>query len=241
MDHNLDWIEGLDVLHIKSQSDSAEKTPAVLIFHGYGADAFNLGPLAEMCSPSKNWDWYFPQGLKEVHLGGGQYGRAWFDIDMNAIQRAMMSGTHRDLTNDYSNDLPQIRKQILDLVKVLQQKHSQLYIGGFSQGSMLSVELALHMEPLPAGLLVLSGNLVNQSEWSQLMPKLKGLRVFQSHGKNDPILSFEGGRKLNTLMQKSGVRLTFCDFVGEHEIPPEICHRIQKFLKSGEVAPEHKV
>ena len=69
---------------------------------------------------------------------------------------------------------------------------SKLVIGGFSQGAMLTCDAVLHTGYPFAGLVQLSGNLLAQAVWSPLMPKRRGLPVFQSYGTQDEILPHIG-------------------------------------------------
>ena len=56
--------------------------PWVVMFHGYGADAFDLASLADVIPAKKPLNYLFPQGPLEVPIGPGWTGRAWWPINM---------------------------------------------------------------------------------------------------------------------------------------------------------------
>lgn len=65
----------------------------------------------------------------------------------------------------------------------------RIVIGGFSQGAMLTTDVALHLPEPPAALLVLSGTYVAEPVWKPLVANRKGLKVLQQHGTNDQVPS----------------------------------------------------
>jgi phospholipase/carboxylesterase len=83
-------IDGLEFIHVENDP----KKPAVMLLHGYGASMDDLFPLFEYLA--KDWNWFFPNAPLEVPIGPMMSGRAWFPIDMEALNAAMMSGQHRD-------------------------------------------------------------------------------------------------------------------------------------------------
>ena len=95
----------------------------------------------------------------------------------------------------------------------------KLVLGGFSQGAMLATDVALHAERPPAALAVLSGSLITKDAWLPLMKARKGLPVLQSHGRNDPVLSFEIAEMLRREMTEAGMAVEFVAFNGGHGIP----------------------
>ena len=65
--------------------------PAVVLCHGYGAPGDDLCGLASVIDAGAGVRWLFPEA--PIDIGGG--GRAWWNIDMVAIQIALMQGKAR--------------------------------------------------------------------------------------------------------------------------------------------------
>lgn len=55
--------------------------------------------------------------------------------------------------------------------------------------------------------------------------------MFQSHGREDRILPFEGGRALAHLLEEAGLAVRFVPFDGDHEIPFEALEGFVRFLE----------
>jgi phospholipase/carboxylesterase len=161
-------------------------------------------------------------------------GRAWWHIDMIELQRAVMSHDYETLMQRVPVGLAEARAQILRLLVALQLEHQvapdKLVLGGFSQGAMLATDVVLHAAQRPAALVVLSGSLICRDEWSQHISKLSGLPVLQSHGRQDPILSYEIAEKLRDELVAAGAKLEFHAFNGGHGIPGGVTEALAKLL-----------
>jgi phospholipase/carboxylesterase len=95
---------------------------------------------------------------------------------------------------------------------------------------MLALDVALHREVAPAGLILMSGTLLAQSVWQPLMSKLAGLPVFQSHGMHDQLLPFSMAQVLRDDLQAAGARVDWCEFHGGHEIPPSALDGVTRLM-----------
>ncbi len=105
-----------------------------------------------------------------------------------------------------------------------------MILGGFSQGAMLATDVALRLEEAPAGLIIWSGTLISEPEWRKRAPARRGLGVFQSHGRQDPLLPFLRAVALRDLLIEAGLEVDFLAFDGEHTIPLEALERTADFL-----------
>ena len=84
---------------------------------------------------------------------------------------------------------------------------------------MLACDTALRTDRSFAGLIILSGGIIAKNEWLPLMPERKELPVFQSHGTNDPLLSFQTAENLRNIFMDQGFSVDWHEFRGGHEIP----------------------
>jgi len=206
--------------------------PVIVFFHGYGADAFDLAPMAGELGLRAQARWIFPQGPKTVDIGGGFSGRAWFGIDMAAHQRAAMTGEPVSYSDIRPPGATEARDKAMAFLKALGIPPGQLILGGFSQGSMLAVDLAFHLPENPLALVILSGTLADKKSLVQLAPRRKGLPFFQSHGEHDPILPFIGAEALKQELENAGWDSHWSGFPGGHEIPPRVLRDLTSFLKA---------
>ncbi len=207
--------------------------PLLVLLHGFGAPGDDLVSLHRVIDAPSGTRFLFPVAPVTLppHYGAG---RAWWHIDMVALDRAVREGRSRDLSRDVPDGLADARAKLvamLDEAKVILSP-SAIVLGGFSQGAMLSCDVALHSDMPLAGLVLLSGTLLAEAEWTSRMPSRKGLPVLQSHGRQDPMLPFDMAERLRDLLKEAGLAVTFVPFNGGHSIPPAALDGLRPFLAS---------
>ncbi|RMF77457.1 MAG: esterase [Nitrospirae bacterium] len=207
--------------------------PLVCLLHGFGAPGDDLVPLAEALESRGVLRFAFPAAPIELAMGWWE-ARAWWEIDVAELERTVAAGTFRDLEGRDPPELPRVRGQLLEALEGVQQalgvRPEQVVIGGFSQGAMLATDTFLAGERPFAGLAILSGTFLAAERWRRLMGRRAGLPFFQSHGRSDPLLPFALAQRLRDALAAAGLRPTWCDFPGGHQIPPAVVTRLAAFL-----------
>lgn len=222
-------LAGLD--YVETITAASGKT--VVLFHGYGADCHDLAPLAGVFPPGLAARWVFANAPLTVPIGPHSTGRAWFPIDMAALEAAMRRGGHRDFSGETPAGFLEGAASAAAFVDALGVEPENLVLGGFSQGAMMATEVALSMAEAPRSLVVLSGALVTKARWQTALAKRgPSLRVFQAHGRGDPVLSFRDAETLQALLAASGAKVTWTPFDGGHEIPEIVLRGVAGFLAS---------
>lgn len=204
----------------------------VVMFHGYGADAYDLSSLREEVNGVGPMRWLFPQGPKEVEIGPGVFGRSWFPIDMAAHERAANNGDDLSYADFRPPGINEARDQALSFLKNLNVSLDHLILGGFSQGAMLAADLAMTLPMSVKALILLSATLADQKGVKQKAPLRKGMKYFQSHGQRDQVLPFSMAEALHHELGEAGWEGTFTAFGGGHEIPGPVIRDLNRFLKS---------
>jgi phospholipase/carboxylesterase len=147
-------------------------------------------------------------------------------LDLQRLEAELRTGALRDRRAEIPEGLPAAREQmmrLLDQVKTrLGVEDRRLAIGGFSQGAMLALDVALHREPAPAAVVAWSTTLLAETEWGPRMARLAGVPVLQSHGRHDPLLPFAIAAQLGDRLRAAGAALEWHPFLGGHEIPPVV-------------------
>lgn len=215
---------GLDVIEFTAEPSAT----TIVFFHGYGANDADLAPLALEIPLPRPARWVFPNAPLKLDSEG--FSRAWFPIDAERIEQGQRTGKAVDFSQSEPSGLAEVRKMTDQFLASLNVPWEQLILGGFSQGSMLAVDLALRAPENPRGLVILSGNLINEKSWKDLAPKRASLPFFQSHGIADPILGYQGARKLETLLQQAGLSGKLLSFEGGHAIPSDAFAALSRFL-----------
>lgn len=215
--------------------EAAERT--VVLLHGYGAPGTDLVGLERALSTSRPTRFVY---LMAPHVlagyGGPDAGRAWWHIDMMALQIARMSGEHDELAKQDPDGRADANRALgealADLLGAYGCEMDSIVLGGFSQGAMLCCDYALRALSPPQALVLLSGTVLCEPEWVALMKERAGLPVFQSHSPEDMVLPYSLAERLAAHMKAAGMQHKFVSFPGGHGIGPSVLTELRHFLES---------
>ena len=172
----------------------------MLVMHGLGDSIDGYRWIQEAMQVP--WLNYLLVNAPDPYYGGF----AWYDLYANAgvgIERS--------------------RKLLFALIEDLKAKGHQpcdIVISGFSQGCLMSMEMALHYPEQFAAIVGISGY-VHDPESVELSPVAKQQRILMTHGTQDPLIPIEAVRKQVTALQKRGMQIEWREFVKAHTIAGE--------------------
>ncbi len=191
--------------------------PRIVLLHGFMGTSDDLAPFARSLGVPGRF--VFPEGLVDL-APSGLRGRAWWPVDVDT-RTASVAGGPRDLSDFVPEGLDAARAHLDTLLDDLEHEGppGPLVLGGFSQGAMLSCDLALRTSRPLAGLVLFSGARIGAGAWRSLYASRRGLRVFVSHGRSDDDLSFAAAESFQRELSDAGWEVTWCPFEGGHEIP----------------------
>jgi len=200
----------------------------VVLLHGFGAPGDDLVGLASyLRAPAR---FVFPAAPLELSAAdpadAASAARAWWMLDLARLEAEMRAGTARDRRAEVPEGLPPARQQMLRLLDQVKTQlgvdDRHLVIGGFSQGAMLALDVALHREVAPAAVIAMSTTLLAEGEWQPRMTRLAGVPVLLSHGRHDPLLPFAIAEVVRDKLRAAGAAVDWHAFPGGHEIPPAV-------------------
>jgi phospholipase/carboxylesterase len=215
---NLELVE-LAGLTARVVTPADPKITCVLL-HGFGAPGDDLVSLAGVYDLPVRF--VFPAAPIDL---GGLYGdsRAWWRLDLAKLEDDMRRGVARDRRSELPVGLVEARAQVTQVLAELERKlgvtADRLVLGGFSQGAMLSLDVALHAGAKPAGLILMSGTIIAEPEWMPRMASLAGTPIVLSHGRQDGLLPFAAAELLRDRLTEAGAVVDWQPFNGGHEIP----------------------
>ncbi|MCA8916949.1 MAG: dienelactone hydrolase family protein [Planctomycetes bacterium] len=235
-------LGGLTTRVIDALPEDTGPSLAVVLCHGFGAPGGDLVPFAPAMLDASGKlagaaRFYFPEGPLDLSSIGMWGSRAWWMIDMDAIQRAMADNTFRERArNDRPEGMLEARGMVTTLIEEVKDDTglatSRIALGGFSQGGMVTMDVAYQLEENPAALMCWSGTLLNEDEWRERGKLHHGMKVLQSHGRQDPLLSYAWAEDLRDVLIESGADVEFLPFDGPHTIPEEGLSRAVMMLES---------
>jgi phospholipase/carboxylesterase len=223
---------GLTV-RLTESSDPIERV--VVLLHGFGAPGTDLIPLNEYMRVPKGTCFVFPQAPLALPPVFGQ-GRAWWMIDIESRIRARFEGKTMELCSEIPPGLEDVNartnKLLDEMCKDLKVKPEKVVLGGFSQGGMLALDVAIRSDRPLGGLVVMSSTLICADEWQPLLARRKGIPCLLSHGRQDPMLPFEVAELLREKLVDAGWQVDWLPFDGGHEIPPPVLDKASQLIAS---------
>ncbi len=109
---------------------------------------------------------------------------------------------------------------------------------GFSQGSLMTIEVGLRYPHLLAGLIGVSGYAHEPEELlKELSPVAKQQRFLITHGTQDTLVPFAEVKKQIKVLQAGGVQMDWREFHKAHTIAgEEEISAIRQFIRSGRIS-----
>ncbi len=219
-------LGGLDVWSAGGVDGSgAGDGPGVVLCHGFGAPGDDLVSLWRAIDAGRGVRWFFPEAPLDLSRAFGALARAWWPIDMAKLDEAIRTGRRDELAATEPPGMAEARRALeatLDALETeLRLPRDRTLLGGFSQGAMISTEIALHAAARPfAGLAILSGTLLCRDRWREAASaSAPGIDAVQTHGRRDPLLPFTLAEELRDLLVGAGAKVELVAHGGGHEIP----------------------
>jgi phospholipase/carboxylesterase len=207
--------------------------PVVVLLHGFGAPGDDLVSLWRTLAAPAGTRFVFPEAPLDLGSDGAN-GRAWWMIDFEARMRRQAQGKPpdpREIPDGLEAARAKVDALLRELAVALQPAPARLVLGGFSQGAMLSLDVALHSEYPLAALLLMSGTHIAAEEWASRYQRRRGLPIFMSHGRDDELLPFPVAEHLRAELESHGLPVEWHSFSGGHGIPWEVLESAGAFLR----------
>lgn len=204
---------------IRRPLKEGETTPVLFLLHGYGSHEEDLFSFAN----------YLPEEYLIISLRApltlGFGGYAWYSIHFNEQQDKWSD-------DDEAKTAQEIILHNIDYhleqFKLEGQKVSLL---GFSQGAILSWAVGLSHPERIDKIIALSGY-VNEDIFGYAKEGLDQLRIFSSHGTEDPTLPVDWARKGIALVEKKEINVDYKEYPAGHGINPENFTDLLGWLKA---------
>ena len=227
-------IAGIRCVEVTTGPSTAAVDLGVLLMHGYGADPSQFTDIVNMLlsvAPAlkqKRIRWVFPASPTQ----DGPAGSEWFPLDIPSWMMAFMGGEQllaaklRETPAGIKEASDAIIQLLKELVRTTPgpagESMRRWCIGGFSQGAMMTVDVASRMDESPGGMLIISGMPMNINQWSAGMAKHKdkGVKVLQLHGQADMTCPFAASGWLRDLVSQGVGKdsVTYHSHSGAHDM-----------------------
>jgi len=196
------------------------------VLHGWGAPGGDLVPLAQaLRRPGTR---FFVPAAPLPEMGGG---RAWWHLDPHTRPPHASS----DQLPAGFRPAPEVlaaRAAVQALIATVVDRYAPATVAlvGFSQGAMLSIDVALAGAPRVDRVVAMSGVLLMDSVPALTAPHASRPQFLLSHGRQDPVVPFPSGVRARELLEAHGFPVTWWPFDGGHEIPRALMPEVSRFL-----------
>jgi len=143
-----------------------------------------------------------------------------------------------DFAGDIGPGVARSRKMIFELLDARRTNGfptEQTVFGGFSQGSLMAIEVGLRYPHRFAGIVGISGHVCDPDKLvEELSPVAFEQRLLVTHGTIDPMIPFAGAREQINILKGVGLKIEWHEFVKAHTIAGEMeLEVIRNFVAAG--------
>jgi phospholipase/carboxylesterase len=209
----------LEIL-VRKPKTNITKPPLLIMLHGYGSNEQDLFSFAEELPD----DLLIISARAPLSIGFGSY--AWYTI-------------HFENTDGKFSDIPEAVKaretiaffidEVIDNFKV---DSNNIFLLGFSQGTILSYAVALNYPKKIRHVIALSGYINSELNPEKLeKEKYKNLDIYMSHGTVDQVLPIDWARKSTILLDDLEIPFEFHEYNIGHGVSPQNFYSLKNWIE----------
>jgi phospholipase/carboxylesterase len=189
---------------------------ALVLFHGRGADEFDLFPLLDALDPERRLVGATPRGPLSLPPGGAH----WYALGGIGTPKPTTFFASYEAAGAWLDAF--IAEHGIGF--------DRLVLGGFSQGGVMTYALGLGAgRRRPAALIALSSFIPTVEGFElDLSPPLPPVAI--GHGTLDNVIGVEWGRRARALLEQAGADVLYRETPMFHQIDPEFVREIADWL-----------
>lgn len=186
------------------------------MLHGVGRNENDMFSLADQLPD----DFLIISPRASFTIANGKY--AWYVVDFSTgkpIFNAEQETVSREVITKFVEEV----KRIFDI--------NEIYLGGFSQGAIMSYSIGLTNPKLVKGVVALSGRILAEMRPSIIMnADLQNLKIFVGHGILDKTLPIHFAKEAFAYLENSGVQLSYHEYNMGHQITGAVIQDLNAWL-----------
>lgn len=214
--------KNLSLYHlVRPPKISGEKSPVLIMLHGYGSDANDLFGFASELPD----ELYIISAQAPYPLP--PYGNAWYAINFDSVH------------GKFSDDVQAVESRnkisafIDEVIENYPVDAGNLTLLGFSQGTILSYAVALSYPGKVKNVIALSGYInLDILDSNYKNNDFSNLSVYASHGTGDQVIPISWARKNPEILKQLGVEHTYSEFPVGHGVSPQNLMEIKSWIKN---------
>jgi phospholipase/carboxylesterase len=194
---------------------AGEPAGALVLFHGRGADEYDLHPLLDLVDPDRRLLGVTPRGPLALPPGGAH----WYALhQVGYPDRDTFLSTYAD-----------VGAWLDGFLEEHGISHDATALGGFSQGAAMTYSFSLGRgRPRPAALFALSGFIPTVEGFELDLSDIPPVAI--GHGTYDPVISVEFGRQARKILEDAGASVLYREYPLPHAIDPRFLMELRSWL-----------
>ena len=205
---------------VRQPKISIQKPPLLVLLHGFGSNEQDLFSFADELPD----ELLIISARAPLSMGFASY--AWYTI-------------HFENTDGKFSDIPEALKArdiianfIDEVIANYNVDTNNIFLLGFSQGTILSYAVALTYPGKVQHIIALSGYINGELIPKNLdKSKYQNLDVYISHGTVDQVLPVDWGRKASPFLDKVGIKNTYQEYPVGHGVSPQNFFSLKKWIE----------
>ncbi|QHF44544.1 phospholipase [Pseudomonas sp. S35] len=192
----------LPLSYLEQTQGEARNQPLVIFLHGFGSDEQDLFGIKDVLPPT--WTYLSVRAPMPVQPDGFR----WFT-------KTPGDGDYDGVTADLHSSAALIKDFVAKATAKYHTQRDRVFLVGFSQGAIMSYEVALRDPALVRGIAALSGSLLPVLK-AELKPdeRLGELAIFIGHGTLDQALPYASATRANDVLVGLGLKPEFHGYTG---------------------------
>ncbi|MCK5676877.1 MAG: phospholipase [Flavobacteriaceae bacterium] len=200
---------------------SIEKPPLLIMLHGYGSNEQDLFSFANELPD----ELLIISAKAPLSLGFGSY--AWYTIHFDSNDSSKFS----DIP-EAKNALHKISVFIDEIIQKYNVNTTNIFLFGFSQGTILSTAFALNNPEKIRHVIALSGYINNELLNENLeLKSYDNLDFFISHGSVDQVIPVDWARKTSGILNNLGIKNSYQEYPVGHGVAPQNFYDLNLWIK----------
>jgi len=205
---------------VREPKITINKPPLLIMLHGYGSNEQDLFSFADELPD----ELLIISARAPLSMGFGSY--AWYTIHFDAPEGKFSDITEAIEARDTINNF------IDEITNNFEFDTNNVFLLGFSQGTILSYAVALNYPGKVQHVIALSGYINNE-----LLPKelyrsdFINLDFYISHGSVDQVIPADWGRKAPSFLDKLGLKNSYQEYPVGHGVAPQNFYSLKTWIE----------
>jgi phospholipase/carboxylesterase len=220
MVHSCSAQDNLVYKVVQPAISTGSPAPMLVLLHGWGSDETDLLGLSNS----------LPRNFIVVSVRAPytrpEGGYAWYQLQLG-------NGVFKETLGQAAESAKKLNTLLPELVKALNADPKRVFIGGFSQGAIMSLRVGLQAPYPVRGIVCLSGRFPPELDLSKIPAAQKArIPVFAAHGTTDQVISISDGRNIVQKLIGAGIPVMAKEYVMGHQISKEELQALKSWLET---------